>query len=49
MVTFSLHLDITSEQNGDLKVIPSSHSYGISSQERIHDVTQNEQPFSCEV
>lgn len=48
MVTFRIHLDDTDENNGCLKVLPSSHKKGVISQSDINNMVQNEEPVVCE-
>ncbi len=48
MVTFRLHLDKTTKNNGCLKVIPKSHQLGILTQQELTEVINNQQSFLCE-
>lgn len=47
IITIRIHLDDTDEQNGALKVIPTSHSNGISRLETLN--LENEQEVFCSV
>lgn len=48
MVTFRIHLDDTSQENGCLKVLPGSQNLGILEQAAIRDYVQNCSPVICE-
>ena len=47
MVTFRLHLDPTNDENGCLKIIPSSHRQGILKQQQIDEVVLKGKPVLC--
>ena len=49
MITFRLHLDTANQNNGCLKVIPSSHQLGILNQTGIAEVANTHEPYICEV
>lgn len=49
MVTFRVHLDAASDENGCLKVIPSSHELGILKQNEIDEIVKNNEVMFCEV
>ena len=48
MVTFRIHLDDTSQQNGCLRVLPGSHQFGILKQGTIRDYVVNQPFVICE-
>ncbi len=48
MVTFRIHLDDTSQENGCLKILPKSHKLGILDHSSIQDYVQNHNPVICE-
>ncbi len=48
MVTFRVHLDDSTKENGCLKVIPGSHREGVMSQARITEYTKGRSPIYCE-
>lgn len=48
MVTFRIHLDDTSQENGCLRVLPGSHQLGILEQDAIREYVQNQRPVICE-
>ena len=47
MVTFRLHIDESTEENGCLKVIPESHKIGVMSQPEIKSYVQDSIPVQC--
>ncbi len=47
MVTFRIHLDESTAENGCLKVIPGSHQYGVIPQEKIHQYWDEEKVHQC--
>ena len=49
MVALRVHLDDCDEDNGCLKVIPSSHQLGVLTQSEIDSITKNQPAFSCVV
>jgi len=46
MVTFRIHLDASNQENGCLKVIPTTHRFGILSQPEINRI-KNLYPIKC--
>ena len=48
MVTFRVHLDDSTEQNGGLKLIPGSHKEGVMSQASIENYSKMRSAISCE-
>lgn len=48
MVTFRVHLDESTEQNGCLKLIPGSHKEGVMSQASIDSYSKMHSAISCE-
>ena len=48
MVTFRVHLDASTEEDGCLKVIPNSHREGVMSQESIHKYSKSHSAVNCE-
>ncbi|TQV65848.1 phytanoyl-CoA dioxygenase family protein [Exilibacterium tricleocarpae] len=48
MVTFRIHLDSTSKENGCLKVLPKSHQLGVLDHETIQTYVENHKPVVCE-
>ena len=48
MVTFRIHLDDTSQENGCLKILPKSQKLGILDHGSIQDYVQNHNPVTCE-
>lgn len=48
MVTFPVHLDGSSEENGCLKVLPKSHSLGLLCSEAILEYTDRHESVVCE-
>ncbi len=48
MVTFRVHLDESTEENGCLKIMPHSHREGVMPQESIHSYTKSRPAISCE-
>lgn len=48
MVTFRIHLDDTTQDNGCLKVISGSHRYGLLSQEKINEIVAQNPGIYCE-
>lgn len=49
VVALRLHLDKTTQQNGALRVIPSSHEFGVLSHEAIRWMTKTSEAVICEV
>ena len=49
MITFRLHLDPANDENGCLKVIPSSHENGILKQKQIDKIVSEKDHVSCVV
>ncbi|VUD67420.1 hypothetical protein TDB9533_03784 [Thalassocella blandensis] len=47
MITFRIHLDDSTEDNGCLKVVPNSHRGGIMPQDKIQDYTKIHRAVSC--
>jgi len=47
MVTFRIHLDSTSEENGCLSVVPKSHRLGILTQQEISEQSSTFTPVLC--
>jgi len=47
MVTFRLHLDESTKENGCLRVIPGSHRWGVLKQEEIINYVQDAIPVQC--
>lgn len=47
MVTFRLHIDESTEENGCLRVIPKSHKCGVMSQAEISSYVQESVPVQC--
>jgi len=47
MVTFRVHLDPTSEENGCLSVVPKSHKLGILTQQEIMERSSTFTPVLC--
>jgi hypothetical protein len=47
-VTIRIHLDITDEQNGALKIVPGSHNKKLTTDE-IQLITQNSVPVVCDI
>ncbi|WP_085759371.1 phytanoyl-CoA dioxygenase family protein [Oceanicoccus sagamiensis] len=48
MITFRIHLDDTSQENGCLKILPKSQKLGILDHGSIQDYVQNHNPIICE-
>lgn len=48
MVTFRIHLDDTSQENGCLRVLPGSQKLGLLEQEAVREYVQNHEPVICE-
>jgi ectoine hydroxylase-related dioxygenase (phytanoyl-CoA dioxygenase family) len=48
MITFRIHLDDTSADNGCLKVIPMSHTRGVLKQTTIDDIVKRTEFIECE-
>lgn len=48
MVTFRVHLDESTAQNGCLKLIPKSHKEGVMSQAKIDNYSKSHPAISCE-
>lgn len=48
MVTFRIHLDDTTDENGCLKVIPNSHTDGVLTQVQINTLVNNAEYIECE-
>ena len=48
MVTFRIHLDDASQENGCLKIIPKSHEQGVLDHEAIQEYIQSRCPVICE-
>ena len=48
MVTFRIHLDSTTEQNGCLSVVPGSHKRGVLTQQEIVEKSDSFNPVLCE-
>ncbi len=49
MITFRIHLDDASIDNGCLKVLPESHKLGILDSEAIQEYVRNNRPVVCQV
>lgn len=49
VVALRLHLDNTTQENGALRVIPSSHESGVLSHEAIGEMTKMGKAVTCEV
>jgi len=49
MITFRVHLDSASSENGCLRVIPCSHENGILKQKEIDELVKNTESVFCEV
>jgi len=49
MITFRVHLDPASSENGCLRVIPCSHENGILKQKEIDELVKNTESVLCEV
>ncbi len=49
VVALRLHLDKTTQENGALRVIPSSHEFGVLSHEAIGEMTKRGNAVTCEV
>lgn len=47
MITFRIHLDEATEENGCLKVIPNSHKEGVLSQQSITHYTEHHKSIHC--
>ena len=47
MVTFRIHLDASSEENGCLSVLPGSHKLGILTQQEIAERSSTFEPVLC--
>lgn len=48
MVTFRIHLDKSTPENGCLRLIPGSHKQGLISQEEIQSYAEKNTPIFCE-
>jgi hypothetical protein len=49
VIALRLHLDKTTQENGALRVIPSSHEFGVLSHEVIGEMTKMGGSVTCEV
>ncbi len=48
MVTFRIHIDTATEDNGCLRVLPGSHRYGVLGADALRSVATETSPFACE-
>jgi ectoine hydroxylase-related dioxygenase (phytanoyl-CoA dioxygenase family) len=47
MVTFRIHIDPATIENGCLNIIPGSHTQGLLSQEDLYDYTTEHTALAC--
>jgi ectoine hydroxylase-related dioxygenase (phytanoyl-CoA dioxygenase family) len=47
MVTFRIHLDASTKENGCLRVLPKSHENGVLAQSQIASYVKSQKPIEC--
>jgi ectoine hydroxylase-related dioxygenase (phytanoyl-CoA dioxygenase family) len=49
VLAIRLHLDDSDERNGSLRILPGTHTFGVLSDDAIHDLANKIVPVDCHV